>query len=118
MIETATTAMAPAAPEIIAGRPPMAPVTNPRKAVEMRPEAGSTPATKEKATLWVGGNGWNVDESNLRNLEDGDSEARGDFFPESSFVGFVEGDRVSAVANKGFSGEGGRLFIGFDCFAA
>mmetsp|Transcript_1199 Transcript_1199/g.4069 ORF Transcript_1199/g.4069 Transcript_1199/m.4069 type:complete len:224 (+) Transcript_1199:1303-1974(+) len=45
-----TTAMAPAAPEIMPGFPPMAPVMSPRKKVAYSPTMGSTPATKLNAT--------------------------------------------------------------------
>ena len=45
-----TTAMAPAAPEIMPSLPPITAVMNPRKNVEYKPTKGGTPATKENAT--------------------------------------------------------------------
>mmetsp|Transcript_5288 Transcript_5288/g.18430 ORF Transcript_5288/g.18430 Transcript_5288/m.18430 type:complete len:258 (-) Transcript_5288:377-1150(-) len=47
----ATTAMAPAAPLTMPGRPPTSAVMRPRKKVAYRPTSGSTPATNENATL-------------------------------------------------------------------
>ena len=45
-----TTAIAPAAPEIYPGFPPIAAVINPKKKLEYRPTLGSTYATKENTT--------------------------------------------------------------------
>jgi len=47
----ATTAIAPAAPLIIPGVPPITAVMNPMKNVAYSPTKGYTLATKEKATL-------------------------------------------------------------------
>ena len=53
MSETTMTAMAPVAPEIIPGSPPMSAAISPMKNAEEIPTTGETPARKANATASV-----------------------------------------------------------------